>query len=132
MTLTPERLNELIADCKIPGDVGKLYSRMLQQMINRSLNAEMDAHLEAGRRSHGQSATDTASLSGLAQVRPRRNGMTTRDIEDAVHELYGVTISHTLIAGLDLPGKSGGTSDSMNATGGFYDEQAETGIYGWV
>ena len=25
-------------------------------------------------------------------------GMTTRDIEDAVHELYGVTISHTLIA----------------------------------
>ena len=30
----------------------------------------------------------------------------------------------------DLPGKSGGTSDSMNATGGFYDEQAETGIYG--
>ena len=30
----------------------------------------------------------------------------------------------------DLPEKSGGTSDSMNATGGFYDEQAETGIYG--
>ena len=50
MTLIPERLNELIADCKIPGDVDKLYSRMLQQMINRSLNAEMDAHLEARRR----------------------------------------------------------------------------------
>ena len=35
-------------------------------------------------------------------------------------------------ASMDLPGKSGGTSDSMIATGGLYDEQAETRIYARV
>ena len=34
------------------------------------------------------------------------------------------------IDGLDLPGKSGGTSGSIIATGGLYDDQAETRIYG--
>ena len=76
MTLTPERLNELIADCKSPADVDKLYSRMLQQMINRSLNAEMDAHLDEGRRSHAQTSTGPAS-----QSRPRRNGVTTKTVQ---------------------------------------------------
>ncbi len=33
---------------------------------------------------------------------------------------------------LDLPGKSGGTSDSIITTGGLYDEQAETRIYAGV
>jgi hypothetical protein len=33
---------------------------------------------------------------------------------------------------MDLPGKSGGTSDRMIATGGFYDEEAGSGIYGRV
>ena len=76
MTLTPERLNELIADCKSPADVDKLYSQMLQQMINRSLDAEMDAHLNEGRRSHAQSSAGPAS-----QSRTRRNGVTTKTVQ---------------------------------------------------
>lgn len=144
VTLTPERLDELTKDCKTPEDVGKLYSQLLQRMINRSLDAEMDAHLDEGRRSRGQSPTDTSvhsrprrngtttkrvqSLAGGLEITTPRDrdgdfepqlvkkrqvrlggmedkiltlyakGMTTRDIEDAVHDLYGVTISHTLIA----------------------------------
>mgnify|MGYP003429952121 CR=1 FL=1 len=33
---------------------------------------------------------------------------------------------------MDLPGKSGGTSDSIIATGGLYDDQTETRIYAGV
>jgi hypothetical protein len=33
---------------------------------------------------------------------------------------------------VDLPGKSGGTSDRMIATGELYDDQAETRIYDGV
>src|SRR3546814_3112328 len=45
MTLTPKMLDELTGECKTPQDVEKLYSQMLQHMINRSLEAEMQAHL---------------------------------------------------------------------------------------
>ena len=34
-------LEALTANCKTPGDVEKLFSQMLQHMINRSLEAEM-------------------------------------------------------------------------------------------
>lgn len=45
MVLTTKMLDELVGDCKSPQDVEKLYSQMLQHMINRSLEAEMQAHL---------------------------------------------------------------------------------------
>lgn len=47
-------LDELTWDCKTPRDVEKLYSQMLQHMINRSLEAEMQAHLRHER--HGRSS----------------------------------------------------------------------------
>ena len=45
MALEPSKLDEVLAGCKTPEDVDKLYSQMLQRLINRSLEAEMDAHL---------------------------------------------------------------------------------------
>ena len=41
MELSKAKLDELTAECKTPADVEKLFSRMLQHMINRSLEAEM-------------------------------------------------------------------------------------------
>ena len=45
MALSKAMLDELVGDCKTPQDMEKLYSQMLQHMINRSLEAEMEAHL---------------------------------------------------------------------------------------
>ena len=45
MAIKPELLNELLTDCKTPEDVDRLYSQLLQRLINRSLEAEMSAHL---------------------------------------------------------------------------------------
>ena len=45
----PKILDEVLAGCKTPDDVSKLYSQMLQRLINRSLEAEMDAHLGYGK-----------------------------------------------------------------------------------
>jgi putative transposase len=128
-------LDELTRDCKTPQDVEKLYSQMLQHMINRSLEAEMQAHL--GHEHHGRSSGNVRNGKGRKQVQsavdnllietprdrdgtfepqlvPKRQvrlagmqekilvlyakGMTTRDIESALVDLYGVTISHSLIA----------------------------------
>ena len=44
MTIKPEQLDALLGDCKSPEDVDKLYSQLLQRLINRSLEAEMTAH----------------------------------------------------------------------------------------
>ena len=41
MELSKAKLDELTAEYKTPGDVEKLFSQMLQHMINRSLEAEM-------------------------------------------------------------------------------------------
>lgn len=135
MDLNKAMLDELTADCKTPQDVEKLYSQMLQHMINRSLEAEMQAHLGHERHSrsggnvrNGKSRKAVQSAVGELMVEPPRDregtfepqlvkkrqvrlagmeekiltlyakGMTTRDIESALVDLYGVTISHSLIA----------------------------------
>ncbi len=49
MALTKAMLDELVGDCKTPQEMEKLYSQMLQHMINRSLEAEMQAHLAVER-----------------------------------------------------------------------------------
>ncbi|ACD57264.1 hypothetical protein [Xanthomonas oryzae] len=41
MELDKTMLDELTSGCKTPQDVEKLFSQMLQHMINRSLEAEM-------------------------------------------------------------------------------------------
>lgn len=135
MDIDKTKLDELTRDCKTPQGVEKLYSQMLQHMINRTLEAEMQAHLghERHRRSsgnvrNGKSRKQVQSTSGnllietprdrdgtfepqLVQKRQVRlagmeektltlyaKGMTTRDIESALVDLYGLTISHSLIA----------------------------------
>lgn len=45
MALSKAMLDELGDDCKTPQDMEKLYSQMLQHMINRSLEVGMEAHL---------------------------------------------------------------------------------------
>jgi transposase-like protein len=135
MTLTKAQLDELTAGYNTPQETEKLYSEMLQHMINRSLEAEMKAHL--GHERHGKSGSNPrngksrktvqSSVGALQietprdrdgtiepQLLPKRQvrlvgmeekiltlyakGMTTRDIESALVDLYGVTISHALIA----------------------------------
>lgn len=136
MALTPKMLDELVGDCKTPQDVEKLYSQMLQHMINRSLEAEMQAHLGherhrptgAGNPRNGKGRKTVQSAVGDLGIETPRDrdcsfepqlvkkrqvrlagmedkiltlyakGMTTRDIESALVDLYGVTISHSLIA----------------------------------
>jgi len=128
-------LDELTSGCKTPQDVEKLFSQMLQHMINRSLEAEMQAHV--GHAPHGRSCgnvrngksrkTVQSALGELHIETPRdragtfapqlvkkrqvrlagmeenilalyARGMTTRDIESALVDVYGVEISHGLIA----------------------------------
>jgi putative transposase len=128
-------LEELTRDCKTPQDMEKLYSQMLQHMINRALEGEMQAHLgherherSGGNVRNGKSRKRVQSAVGDLQVQTPRDrdgtfepqlvqkrqvrlagmeekilalyakGMTTRDIESALVDLYGVTISHSLIA----------------------------------
>ena len=128
-------LDELTAGCKTPQDVEKLYSRMLQHMINRTLEAEMQVHLgyerhgaAGGNPRNGRSRKRMQSAVGELEIETPRDragtfepqlvkkrqvrlagmeekilalyakGMTTRDIESALVDLYGVTISHALIA----------------------------------
>lgn len=139
MAMKAEILDELVADCKTPGDVEKIYSQMLQHMINRSLEAEMTAHLGYERHAKGEGGVRENARNGKSRKRvqsavgtlavetPRdreggfepqwvkkrqvrlagmeekiltlyAKGMTTRDIESALMDLYGVTISHALIA----------------------------------
>jgi putative transposase len=66
-------LDELTRDCKTPQDVEKLYSQMLQHMINRSLEAEMQAHL--GHERYGRSSGNV------------RNGKSRKRVQSAVGEL---------------------------------------------
>jgi putative transposase len=139
MRLSKEQLDDLVGDCKTPSDVERLYSQMLQHMINRSLEAEMDGHLgylrfspaapEAGvNRRNGKSRKQVQSKMGVLEIETPRDrvgsfepqlikkrqvrlfgmeekilalyakGLTTRDIEATVKELYGVNISHDLIS----------------------------------
>lgn len=135
MDIDKTMLDELTRECKTPQDVEKLYSQMLQHMINRSLEAEMQAHLgherharSSGNVRNGKSRKRVQSAVGDLQIEtprdregtfepqllPKRQvrlagmeekiltlyakGMTTRDIESALVDLYGVTISHSLIA----------------------------------
>ena len=135
MELSKAKLDELTAECKTPGDVEKLFSQMLQHMINRSLEAEMQSHVghaphgrSSGNARNGKSRKRVQSAVGDLQIETPRDregsfdpqlvkkrqvrlagmeekilalyarGMTTRDIETALVDLYGVEISHTLIA----------------------------------
>ena len=135
MELSKTKLDELTADCKTPGDVEKLFSQMLQHMINRSLEAEMQAHVGhaphgrgSGNVRNGKSRKTVRSTLGELEIQTPRDrdgsfepqlvkkrqvrlagmeekilalyarGMTTRDIEAALVDLYGVEISHALIA----------------------------------
>ncbi len=139
MAIKPELLDELLTDCKTPGDVDTLYSQLLQRMINRSLEAEMTAHLGYGpgenpgkeKRSNtrnGKSKKTVKGTFGELEIETPRDrdscfepqlikkrqirlagmedkiltlyakGMTTRDIELALKDLYGVEISHTVIS----------------------------------
>nr|AAL96208.1 putative transposase [Xanthomonas oryzae pv. oryzae] len=128
-------LDELTSGCKTPQDVEKLFSQMLQHMINRSLEAEMQAHVghaphgrSGGNVRNGKSRKTVQSAFGELQIETPRDragtfapqlvkkrqvrlagmeekilalyarGMTTRDIESALVDLYGVEISHGLIA----------------------------------
>ncbi|RBF80032.1 IS256-like element IS1113 family transposase, partial [Xanthomonas oryzae] len=120
---------------KTPQDVEKLFSQMLQHMINRSLEAEMQAHVghaphgrSGGNVRNGKSRKTVQSAFGELQIETPRDragtfapqlvkkrqvrlagmeekilalyarGMTTRDIESALVDVYGVEISHALIA----------------------------------
>jgi transposase-like protein len=135
MELSKATLDELTSDCKTPGDVEKLFSQMLQHMINRSLEAEMQTHVgharhgrSGGNARNGKSRKTVRSTLGDLHIQTPRDregsfepqlvkkrqvrlagmeekilalyarGMTTRDIEAALVDLYGVEISHTLIA----------------------------------
>ena len=135
MALSKAMLDELVGDSKTPQDIEKLYSQMLQHMINRSLEAEMQAHLgherhgkASGNPRNGKSRKTVQSAVGDLQIEtprdrdgsfepqlvPKRQvrlagmeekilalyakGLTTRNIESALADLYGVTISHSLIA----------------------------------
>lgn len=135
MDVNKTMLDELTAACKTPQDVEKLYSKMLQHMINRSLEAEMQAHLgharhgeACGNPRNGKTRKRMQSAVGELEIDTPRDregtfepqlvkkrqvrlagmeekilalyakGMTTRDIESALVDLYGVTISHALIA----------------------------------
>jgi len=72
MTNKNDMLDELLKDCKTPGDVDALYSQLLQRLINRSLETEMDAHLgydkherDGGeRRSNTRNGTTRKTLKG--------------------------------------------------------------------
>lgn len=138
MAIKPELLDELLTDCKTPGDVDTLYSQLLQRLINRSLEAEMTAHLgyepgEAGNEKrtnarNGKTKKTVKGTFGELEIETPRDrdssfepqlikkrqvrlmgmedkiltlyskGMTTRDIEHALKELYGVEISHAIIS----------------------------------
>ena len=138
MATKPDKLDELLADCKTPADVDKLYSQMLQRMINRSLDSEMTAHLGYGagesglakraNTRNGKSSKTVKGTFGELEIETPRDregsfepqlvkkrqirlfgmedkiltlyakGMTTRDIEHALQDLYGVEISHAVIS----------------------------------
>ncbi|AJQ81438.1 transposase [Xanthomonas oryzae pv. oryzae PXO86] len=135
MELDKTMLDELTSGCKTPQDVEKLFSQMLQHMINRSLEAEMQAHVghaphgrSGGNVRNGKSRKTVQSAFGELQIETPRDragtfapqlvkkrqvrlagmeekilalyarGMTTRDIESALVDVYGVEISHGLIA----------------------------------
>lgn len=135
MELDKTMLDELTSGCKTPQDVEKLFSQMLQHMINRSLEAEMQAHVghaphgrSGGNVRNGKSRKTVQSALGELQIETPRDragtfapqlvkkrqvrlagmeekilalyarGMTTRDIESALVDVYGVEISHGLIA----------------------------------
>jgi transposase-like protein len=133
MKLSVEQLDQLLGDCKTPGDVDSLYSQLLQRVINRSLEAEMEVHLEEGKagaanRRNGKLpkvVKGTFGELGIETPRDRQGsfepqlvkrrqirlggmeekilalyarGMSTRDIESALKDLYGVNVSHSVIS----------------------------------
>lgn len=139
MAVKPDLLDELLKDCKTPGDVDTLYSQLLQRLINRGLEGELDAHLgfdrheksAEGKRPNSRNGKTRKTVKGtfgeleietprdregtfepqLVKKRQIRlagmeekilalysRGLTTRDIGDALQELYGVTVSHEIVA----------------------------------
>ena len=134
MKLTTEQLDQLLGDCKTPGDVDSLYSQLLQRVINRSLEAEMGVHLEEGKatgaanRRNGKLPKVVKGAFGELGIETPRDrqgsfepqlikkrqirlggmeekilalyarGMSTRDIESALQDLYGVDVSHSIIS----------------------------------
>ena len=70
MDVDKTMLDELTRDCKTPEDVEKLYSQMLQHMINRALEGEMQAHL--GHERHGRSSGNVRNGKSRKQVQSKR------------------------------------------------------------
>jgi transposase-like protein len=134
MELSAEQLDAVLGECKTPGDVDRLYSQLLQRIINRSLAAEMDAHLEQGKtagvanRRNGKLGKTVKGTFGELEIETPRDregsfepqlvkkrqirlggmeekilalyarGMTSRDIESALQDLYGVNVSHSIVS----------------------------------
>lgn len=73
MELSKATLDELTANRKTPGDVEKLFSQMLQHMINRSLEAEMQA--QVGHATRGRSGGNV------------RNGKSRKGVRSALGDL---------------------------------------------
>ncbi len=78
MALTPEMLEELTQGCKTPEELSKLYSQMLQHMINRSLDAEMQAHLGYDRHDKAEAGAKRANT---------RNGASRETVQSEVGKL---------------------------------------------
>ena len=73
MALTKAQLDDLTAGYSTPQEMEKLYSQMLQHMINRSLEAEMQAHL--GHERHQKSGGNP------------RNGKSRKTVQSSVGDL---------------------------------------------
>lgn len=73
MELDKTMLDELTSGCKTSQDVEKLFSQMLQHMINRSLEAEMQAYV--GHAPHGRAGGNV------------RNGKSRKTVQSAVGDL---------------------------------------------
>lgn len=77
MNQTDSLLDALTAECKTPSDVEKLYSALLQRVINRGLQEEMTAHL--GFEPHAKSPP--------GERRNSRNGISGKTVKGTFGEL---------------------------------------------
>ena len=101
MTIRRELIDELLKDYQNPQDIlgeGGLLKELTKAVIERCLETELDSHL--GYPKHGRKGNATGNLrNGSSQKTLKgEQGMTTRDIQAQVQELYGVEVSPTLIS----------------------------------
>ena len=84
MALTKAMLDELVGDCKTPQEMEKLYSQMLQHMINRTVEAEMQVHL--GHERNGKICVDFIAFG-------RSSGALSRKLSRLVQAFLSLTMS---------------------------------------